>query len=942
MATTVGMNGHSLGNADLVAGIRKALRHSTSGIFIAVLATGTAWPQDTGPIEAVVVTGSRIKRDGYSSPTPTTVVTAEDIAATAPGTVADGLNQLPQFEGSSTPQAGGVSANGAAGSNFLSLRNLGPQRTLVLLDGRRFVASTDSGATDINTLPQNLIQRVDVVTGGASAAYGSDAVSGVVNFVLDSKFTGWKSNVQAGTSTYGDADSVKASIAHGRDFADGRGHLLFSGEYYDSDGIGPYDDNRDWNTRRAGIINNTTGVGPATLLMRDNVTVSAATFGGLIISGPLAGTQFGPGGTPEPFNFGTYRSSTLMVGGDGIRNDRNLSAGLERYSAFARADYDLTDKVNVFIEGTYANAHTEWEQYYNYCYTSCAGTIFNNNAFLPEATRAAMAAANVTSFKLGRIFSENFILADNKKDLWRVATGLSGSFGDGWSYDAYATHGESDTNVANPNTLHYRRYYAALDAVVNPANGQIVCRSTLAGLDPGCVPINPFGAGSASDAAMAYIAPTEWRDLVLKQTVIAASLQGNLFSIDDRPVALAVGAEWRDESSDQTVAPIATEIVDFTGIRGGVPSIQGQEGPFIVGNPQALAGSYDVKEFFAELALPLLHDKPMAKVLEGDLAVRYTDYSLSGGVTTWKGSLNYMPVDDVRLRATRSRDIRGPNVAELFTGARQGIGTALNPFTGQTVDVVTKTRGNPDLDPEIADTFTGGIVLQPTALPGFSISADYYNIKIKGAVSTLGRQEVFDQCFDGNQVACGNIELVGTTYRVDLPYLNLDLLEISGWDFETSYSAAVGPGRLLVRLLANYQYKFETITPGGAPEDEAGEVGLSSNPIWKGKLSANYSVGPFSMLVQERYIDSGIYDNTKVAGVTINENHVDAVWYTDLTGTFRFGGKEQNEAYLTVNNLFNKEPPFAPGVSGTHLSWSNFDLYDTIGRYFNLGVRFNF
>jgi iron complex outermembrane receptor protein len=307
MSTLCARNGRA--STRLTVAVRQALFGST----LALLATSTALSQEQETLEAVVVTGTRIKRDGYSAPTPTTIVTQEDIAAAAPGTVADGLNQLPQFQGSSTPQAGGVSANGAAGSNFLSLRNLEPHRSLILLDGRRFVAATDSGATDINTLPQNLIERVDVVTGGASAAYGSDAVAGVVNFVLDTDFVGWKGNVQGGMSTYGDSESVKASIAHGRPLAGGRGHLLFSAEYYKSEGIGPYDDNRKWNTRGSGRINNTTGVGPRTLVVKDGATVSAATFGGLITAGPLAGTQFLPGGIPAPFEFGEYRSSTAFA-----------------------------------------------------------------------------------------------------------------------------------------------------------------------------------------------------------------------------------------------------------------------------------------------------------------------------------------------------------------------------------------------------------------------------------------------------------------------------------------------------------------------------------------------------------------------------------------------------------------------------------------------------
>ncbi|MEX2131864.1 MAG: TonB-dependent receptor [Pseudohongiellaceae bacterium] len=893
-------------------------------------------------VEEVIITGSRIRRDGYRAPTPTTVATAEDLLLSDPGTLADGLNQLPQFNGSSQPQNGGVSANGATGSNILSLRDLGTQRNLVLLDGRRFVAATDSGSTDINLLPQNLVQRVEIVTGGASAAYGSDAVAGVINFILDKGYEGWRGNIQTGISTYGDSDRLKADIAHGRSFADGRGHLLFSAEYYDTDDIGPYNTDRDWNKRESGIINHT-GAQPRTLLLKDGVRVSAATFGGLITAGPLAGTQFGPGGTPMPFTNGAFRSATFMQGGSGIRNDRNMTAGLERWTAFARASYDLTDNFNGFAELTYSEADTMWEQYTNYCYTSCAATIYNDNAFLPAATKTAMDTAGITNFRLNRIHNEKYIIADNQKDVWRFAIGGEGELDNGWTYDLSLTMGESDTSIGNLWTLHYRNYYASIDSV-RDTSGNIVCRTTyLFGLDPGCVPFNPFGEGSPSEEALRFAMQDEWRYLTLEQTVAEASLQGEMFSIEGRPVGFATGIEWRDETSDQTVSANAVPVVDLTGIRGGNQSIAGQQGQFIVGNPLPMAGDYDVTEAFVEVALPLLAERPMIESLDLDLAARYADYSLSGGATTWKASLSYEPNSQVRLRATRSRDIRAPNTAELFLGARQGIGTARHPVTGLTVDVITKTRGNTQLDPEEADTLTYGIVIEPDFLEGFSFSADHYDIEIAGAVSSLGRQETMDECYEkNNQTACANIEIAGSTYRIDLPYLNLDLLEVAGWDFEATYNQAIGPGDLRVRLLANYQYDNIRTTPNGVAENLAGEVGQAGNPEWRGHLSATYNVGRLSLYAQQRYIDGGLYDTAREEGVTINENDVEEIWYTDATATYRFGADEQMQVFFTVNNLFNQDPPFAPQVSGTHQYWTNGGTYDVIGRYYNLGFKYNF
>jgi outer membrane receptor protein involved in Fe transport len=892
--------------------------------------------------ETIVITGTRTT-SGFTTPTPVTVQTAEQLTTSAPGTLADGLNQLPQFRGSDVPQAGGVSANGAAGANLLNLRNLGANRNLILLDGRRIVPGTESGATDINTLPQSLVQRVEVVTGGASAAYGSDAVAGVVNFILDTHFTGLKAGLQGGVSTYGDSEHVKGYLTGGTSFASGRGHVVGSVEYYKNSGIGPYDTNRDWNKRGSGLLpNSDPALGPARIIVADGATVSAATFGGLITSGPLAGTQFLPGGDPAPFEFGTLRSSSFMLGGDGIRNDRNISAGTERTTLYGRADYDLTDSLNLFAEFNYGKSTSNWDQYYNYSYSTASATIFADNAFLTDAARQAMVDAGVSSFKLGRIHSEMMIKAENKKELWRGVVGFRATPG-AWTIDGYYTHGENNIRISNFDVLNNNRYYAAIDAVVD-GSGNIVCRSTLMGFDPDCVPFNPFGAGSPSAAAIDYVTGDEWRNLKLVQDAAALTLSRDLFALWASPLSIAAGVEYRRESADQTVSPNTQEIVDFSHIRGGPAGLDKKKGPFIVGNPNPLAGSFHIKEAFAELGAPIVEHRPGFESLELNAAIRAADYSTSGWVVTWKLGASYMPTSDIRFRATRSRDIRGPNVSELFTGGSQGIGTARHPLTGATVDVTTLTRGNPELKPEKADTLTAGVVLTPRFFPGFRASADYYAIDIKGAISSLGRQETFDECFlRNNPIACNNIELVaGTNYRVDLPFLNLDLLRLRGLDLETEYRTRLLGGDVRFSALANYQWKFERTPPSGEAINRAGEVGLSENPKWKANLTATYDRGPFQLFIKERYIGPGKYDVTFVEGVDINDNTIPSVWYTDVSVKYRFAALNGGEIYATVNNLFNKTPPLAPQVSGTHLSWSNYSLYDAIGRYFTAGVRIKF
>jgi iron complex outermembrane recepter protein len=922
------------------------LLSATSIISMVAASSGSAIAQDQVATQAqssetVTVTGSRISQSsGYAAPTPVTAVSADQLLDTHPGTLADGLNDLPQFRGSSVPAAGGVSANGDAGANILNLRNLGEQRNLVLLDGQRFVPGTSSGAVDIDQIPQGLVSRVDVVTGGASAAYGSDAVAGVVNFILDKHFTGLKGQVQGGLSTYGDAASKKATLVFGDSFSGGHGHFEMDAEYFDSQGLGPNESNRKWNQTSFGIVPNATGL-PKNSILTQGVDVSAATFGGLVTSGPLKGTQFGPGGQPEAFAYGTDVTSSYMIGGDGIRFPANISGGLNRYQVFSRADYDITNDLNVYGEVTFGQAETGWDQYSNYSLSTYTGTIYNTNAYLPAQTLAAMNAAGVTSIPLARIDSENSIRAVNDKQVLQGTAGFNGQFNDDWSYSGYLTFGQNQMRIGNQNVLQYHNYYAALDSVRTPS-GQIVCRSTLSGADPGCVPFNPFGAGSPSQAALNYVEGNEYRYLMLKQTVVSVSGQGNnIFSLWSDPASVAFGGEYREETSRQTTTPITQTTIDCTQIRGCPAGLQGQLGPFIVGNPQPLSGSFDTIEGFTEFSVPILKNLPFAEELSIDGAARVTDYSTSGVVETWKVSLSYQPTDDFRLRGTRSRDIRAPNVAELFTGASQGIGTAI--FNGQTVDVTTKSSGNTHLQPETADTWTAGVVLTPTWLDEFKASVDYYHINVSDAIATLTRQQTFDECGAGNQSVCANItQTAPGQYIALLPEMNLNSMKVEGFDIEASYDTTLFGDPLKLHTFINDQDRYETQTPGYVAINYAGEEGISNNPKWEGTLSADYTHGPFGTTLSERWIGDGVYDKIFTQGVDINNNKVPNMFYSDASFRYSFGSDQHQQAYFSINNVFNQAPPLLPPAGETQQRYSNFTLYDPIGRYFTIGLRFNY
>jgi iron complex outermembrane receptor protein len=892
--------------------------------------------------EEVVVTGSRVMRDGYEAPTPVTVASSEQLELAAPSTLSDALNQLPSFRGSSKPQNVSVASTGTNGGSFLNLRGLGSQRTLILLDGQRIVPSSGSGVPDTSILPQKLVKRVDIVTGGASAAYGSDAVAGVVNFVLDTDYRGLKGDVQAGTSGYSDNDSIKASITGGTGFFDNRLSVIFSGEYYKSDPVdGP--NGRDWAEAGWGLIPNAAGQSPR-LVLRDNVTNSHTTYNGLITSAStglaaLVGTEFQPGGGTRRFTFGDLRSSVYMVGGDGILDFVNISAGVERWSTFARATYDFTDSFDAYVEASLADSQTEYRQRNPGNVAANRVQIFGDNAFLPDSIRSQMTPTQ--SFTMGRTNRDwGPIWADSTNRTWRVAAGMNVDFGDGWSLNARVSHGENGFLTHTNGNQNYRHLYAAADAV-RDASGNIVCRSTLSGLDPGCVPINLFGEGSPSQAAIDYVTGSAFYDMTLEQDVAGLTAQASPFSTWAGPVDIAFGAEYRKESAEQVVDAVSLQTLTGAGLRGFPAGNEGNRGGWSHTNPQPIDGEYDITEGFVEAVVPLADDAAFARRLELNGAFRLTDYSTSGAVNTWKVGLSYEPFDGLRFRGTRSRDIRAANITELFTGSRQSSGTVRDPVTQQTRNFIGSTQGNPDLDPEEADALTFGVVYMPSWLDGFTISADVYDIEIAGAISSFGAQQTLDICAQGSAIACSQIVDNNGVYNIRLPFLNLDKLETRGVDVESSYRTPMFGGDIEFRLIVNYTDRFTEEDAGGVRDEQAGDVGSAGLPKWGGTFGITYRRDALALFVQERYVGGGLYDREFVEGFDVADNHLSAVFYTDLTARYEIASA-RTELFATINNLFDRDPPIAPQQSSERFRPTNFAVYDAIGRYYTVGARVKF
>jgi outer membrane receptor protein involved in Fe transport len=895
----------------------------------------------TTEVDEIVVTGSRIGT-GFSTPTPVTATTAEQLDQIAPNNLADGLSQLPVFSGGGATGSPTTSASGGTnGQNLLNLRGLGSQRNLILLDGRRLPATNSSGSIDINMLPQSLVSRVDVVTGGASAAYGSDAVAGVVNFILDTHFEGLKGEFRSGISGHDDMASQGGSLSYGRSFAGGRGHAILSGEYFKQDGLRADElTGRDWFDYAAGRIPNpVAGARPRFLVVPD-LRSSVATNGGLISTGPLRGTEFLPGGATRQLTYGSIVGSTFMGGGDGARTNIGFMPEQDRKNFFGHVEYALTDNITVFAEGIYGEAHTNQGHATNSNYAAGTGfTIFADNAFLPADVRQRMAAANLTQFAMGR-YNLDFPLVEIEStvDIKRFATGANGELPGNWTWDAYYTYGETNQEHRQNNLTIYRKLFAAVDAVVDPASGNIVCRSTLSGYDAGCIPLNLFGLGSPSQEAIDNVIGDSIKWLTIKQQVAALNFSGDLgerLQFGAGPIGVATGIEYRKESADQTADAISQMTNDFTGVRGFPASQQGRPGGYALFNPLPLSGEYDVKEVYAEIAIPLLRDLPLAQSLELNGAIRYAEYSLSGGATTWKYGFNYQVVDDLRLRFTESRDIRGPNIQELFNAATQASNNQI--YFGVSTPALVITSGNPDLEPEEADTTTYGAVYRPSWLPGFQASVDYYKIGISGAIGNI--PDIVARCVEGNALACSLITVTpSNTLIIRSSVVNLSLVESSGYDFEFAYSRPLFDGDLSLRLLANHLTDDTTSVPGGSTVNSLNSAG---SPNWRATLFANYSRDNWSVFVQQRYIDDALLDPAEVEGIDTTNNTLPAMNYTTIGGTWAFeiGGHEQ-ELFFNISNLFDKDPPVGPANPTSTNSTPVPLAYDRMGRYFTAGIRF--
>lgn len=900
-------------------------------VFVHPACAQDAQAGETGKSEDIVVTASRITRSGFTAPTPTTMLDADNVALQGASTLTEAVNQIPSFLPNTTPATAGNST-ATAGANFLNLRGIGAPRTLVLVNGRRFVPSATqaaiAGTVDVNLIPQALIDRVEVVTGGASAAWGSDAVAGVVNFILDRDQKGLEVGLQAGISSRGDNAETQVSARWGTDLADGRGHFVISGEYFDSRGILNQQD-RKWGAEGWQVFVNPlytpTNGEPARILSAD-VHQSNRTEGGLILTaGPLRYLQFGPGGTVSPFATGSYLGSTYMVGGDGINQGKYISLVTphRRRSLYAMFDYDIADNVRLSLEGSYARSTSNNET--TASFSLAPYTITQQNAFLPDAVRSTMLTNGITQFQMGRINTDfGYITTDLDAKVYRAVASLDGNFGDTWRWSAYYTYGETRRLDRSLGNVVNARLAAAIDSIADPVTGQPVCRNLAT--NPRCVPINLFGYGSPSAAAIDYVTEDQVVASKIRQHAAALDFSGEPFSTWAGAVSLAFGIEYRRES--------VSSVADAISLANG----------FMIGNPKSLAGHYDVKEAYAEAVVPLLRDVPFARLLELNGAVRYTDYSTGASVTTWKLGGTYVPMDGLKLRGTLSRDIRAANLTEMFSISGLSFANVRDPRDGSSPFISSLSAGNPGLAPEKADTWTAGVVLEPVMLPGLRLSVDYYDIDISGAIGTLTTQNIIDRCFIGGAAQlCDLIELNPDTSirHVNNFFVNIQTVQTRGVDAELAYRTALGSDSLSVRLLGTYVADLVT-GDGVTSVDRAGQAQGTGVPHWTGLANIVYATGPLSLGVSGRYVGGGAFDVTFGPG-DINDNSISGRFYINLSAQYDIGRGDgwTMELYGAVKNLLDKDPPIVGSTFQAPFA-TNGALYDMVGRYFTVGARVRF
>ncbi len=1009
---------------------RKTLALSVAAVAATTAFSG-AYAQEGAELEEITVTGSRIRQtDGMTAPTPVTAVTIAELTDFEPGgTIAEQLDALPQFFGTATAQRGSGALFSTAGGSFLNMRSLGANRTLVLLDGARMVPAEKRGSVNVDTFPTALVRTVDVVTGGASAAYGADALGGVTNFVLDREFQGLKIETGTGITEEGDGERWNFSIAGGKQFGD-RLNVIGSVNASKINEIDRDPEDLDPNYyRRWGNVQNpeyTAGrrdVPRYLVLPWVHSTDHSPT--GLIreTGSALNRLKFNMDGTAlENFIIGDVKGTNNASGGPEsvIANKAfgGAPSGNEVIgrSFFLAGQYELTDSLTAFAQvlsgrsESNNNADRGGYSLQDGWFT----TITRDNAYLPDSVAAVMDAEGRDTFKMYKLgaFLDRPEIGSQQRthnvhttNSWSV--GFDAVLPNGWDLRASWQSGESQKLSQVYNKIRVDRMFLGMDAVRDPDTGAIVCRVQLfnpteaqlaaspsvqgrvssranasasenqigefagtplaspIGLDDtirDCVPYNVMGNGNMSQAALDYTGSLKKGVGDISQDFAEILLTGELYEgWGYGPLSMAAGITYREQEFSDGAQP---ERVDALGPPLNAPElgIRGIPTAYTAGSPNLhqfstvplIGGIYDVNEYFAELNMPFWESESGEQRVGGSAAFRQSDYNTTGTIDSWKIGLEFQAFEDLRLRFTKSLDVREATFSERFD-AQGGGGSITDPWRGEVYQITSVSGGNPNLRPEIANTLVAGLVYQPSWAEGLQISADWYEVDISDAVAQLGLQRVIDECYDGNAVLCPNItfdaqgQTNGFIGRVFNYYLNVAQSYVEGVDLEVSYSMEPNffnseVESFRIRALAGYILTRSNTPLGGNPTESQGGVGT---PEITANVTMNYGIGPFSMQMQGRYIDSTLLStraDRSEAALYVDRNKVaSSTWWNGRLG---YAGETNSgsawNVSLNVQNLFGKLPPIQPSYGTRGGAQSTSSNYDTLGRRYALGFNMSF
>jgi outer membrane receptor protein involved in Fe transport len=940
-------------------------------------ATGTSGQQP----QRVEVTGSHILSVNAESPAPIQVIDASQIAASGATNLGDLLSASPVFGEPTLNRTNSNFLTTAAGQTTVNLRNLGDSRTLVLVNGHRFVSgSPGSQAVDFNMIPTDFIDRIEVMTGGASAAYGSDAVAGVVNVILKRRFEGVAINLKGGKSEKGDDSDVEASATFGANLADNKGNIMAhisasqQGAAYAKDHGVPTD-----------MFDEALLSGdPADLFKAQVPYYSSYSTVGKFTYYDANGNKLGSKGVDasgNPVTLSTNGPNGDGVGATGFNRQayRYLAVPVDRVLLATKGDYQLNDAHQLYFEGTFGHSRSvaniePLPLASTAVFPDSGGLIpltfnVNGTTVYNPYTPSWMQSAGATQYAFTRRMADMGPRTYNlDNDTYRFVGGAKGDLTNTWSYDAYVGYGVTKQNQYGTGQVNVVNMMEALQ-VVPGANGPQCYNATAAA--QGCVPLNLFGPSAITPAAAAYITAPVTQDSRVTQRYAGASVSGDALQLPAGPLGLALGFEWRSEASS-TIWDQLTQL----GLNGGNAT------------PNTI-GAYQTKEAYVETHIPLLKDLPAIKSLDGTLAVRAADYSTVGRTNSWNSGLDWAVNPTLRFRLTDSVSTRAPDISELYQGPQQTFPSGLvdpcvgvkagdtstlaqtclaNPgvaanvaqngqFTltqGDLQGVSGYVSGNPHLKSEQGNSITVGTVITPKSIPildKFAFTVDYYYINIKHAINLIDNQYALNQCYVNNNPAyCSYItrfqtgsaaNSVGALQYVNTADFNTGGERTKGIDVTVAYADRVGPGRLSGNLAFTHLMTLYVVPADGAPiETLKGNPGAATN---RATLDLGYQLANWGVTGRLNYIGDSHLDQTFLSsnGFPTDSGKIGAVTYVDTQVTYKLGGAQ---LYGGVDNLFNRGYPFIPtGLSGNTTGTATAaDVYDPIGRRYYLGMRYKF